>query len=81
MSNFSFFYSVFKRLLLQTRKNQGLFGKGLKRKINSENRAIQAEKGLHLNKLKDSVLSMNGVLWPVDNLGHIGLRLSKKVTI
>ena len=28
-SNFSFSYSVFKRLLLQTRKNQGLFGKGL----------------------------------------------------
>ena len=28
-SNFTFFHSVFKRLLLQTRKNQGLFGKGL----------------------------------------------------
>ena len=28
-SNFSFSYSVFKRLGLQTRKNQGLFGKGL----------------------------------------------------
>ena len=28
--NFSFFCSVFKRLKLQTRKNQGLFGKGLK---------------------------------------------------
>ena len=28
--NFSFSHSVFKRLLLQTRKNQGLFGKGLK---------------------------------------------------
>ena len=28
-SNFSFSHSVFKRLLLQTRKNQGLFGKGL----------------------------------------------------
>ena len=27
-SNFSFTYSVFKRLVLQTRKNQGLFGKG-----------------------------------------------------
>ena len=26
--DFSFSYSVFKRLLLQTRKNQGLFGKG-----------------------------------------------------
>ena len=30
MSNFSFSHSVFKRLLLQTLKNQGLFGKGLK---------------------------------------------------
>ena len=29
MSNFSFSYSVFKRLVLQTRKHQGLFGKGL----------------------------------------------------
>ena len=29
-SNFSFSSSVFKRLVLQTRKNQGLFGKGLK---------------------------------------------------
>ena len=28
--NFSFPHSVFKRLVLQTRKNQGLFGKGLK---------------------------------------------------
>ena len=28
-SNFSFSPSVFKRLVLQTRKNQGLFGKGL----------------------------------------------------
>ena len=28
-SNFSFSRSVFKRLVLQTRKNQGLFGKGL----------------------------------------------------
>ena len=29
-SNFSFSRSGFKRLVLQTRKNQGLFGKGLK---------------------------------------------------
>ena len=28
-SNFSFSHSEFKRLILQTRKNQGLFGKGL----------------------------------------------------
>ena len=31
-SNFSFSHSVFKRLVLQTHKNQGLFGKGLKNK-------------------------------------------------
>ena len=30
-SNFSFSHSVFKRIVLQSRKNQGLFGKGLKR--------------------------------------------------
>ena len=30
MSNFSFSHNVFKRLVLQTHKNQGLFGKGLK---------------------------------------------------
>ena len=30
MSNFSFSHSVFKRLVLQTHKKQGLFGKGLK---------------------------------------------------
>ena len=29
MSNFSFSQSVFKRLVLPTRENQGLFGKGL----------------------------------------------------
>ena len=29
-SNFSFSHSVFKRPIQQTRKNQGLFGKGLK---------------------------------------------------
>ena len=32
-SNFSFSHSVFKRLVLETRKNQGLFGKGLRVKI------------------------------------------------
>ena len=31
MSNFSFSRRVFKRLVLQTRKNQGLSGKGLKK--------------------------------------------------
>ena len=36
MSNFSFSCSVFKRLVLQTRNNQGLFGKGLKGKNTTE---------------------------------------------
>ena len=31
-SKSSFSHSVFKRLALQTRKNQGLFGKGLKKR-------------------------------------------------
>ena len=31
-SNFTFSHSVFKRLVMQTRKNQGLFGKGLRAK-------------------------------------------------
>ena len=30
LAHFSFSHSVFKRLVLQKRKNQGLFGKGLK---------------------------------------------------
>ena len=29
-SNFSFSHCVFKRLVMQTHKNQGLFGKGLR---------------------------------------------------
>ena len=32
-SNFSFSHSVFKILVLKTRENQGLFGKGLNNKI------------------------------------------------
>ena len=32
MSNFSFSQNVFKRLILQTHKNKGFFGKGLKLK-------------------------------------------------
>ena len=36
-SNFSFSHSVFKRLVLQTRKNQGLFGKGLNERKPYEN--------------------------------------------
>ena len=42
-SNFSFSHSVFKRYILQTRKNQGLFGKGL-----SVNANVQSTKELDL---------------------------------
>ena len=34
-SNFSFSHSVFKRLVMQTRKNQSLFGKGLRSTIST----------------------------------------------
>ena len=36
MSNFSFSHSVFKILVQQTRKNQGLFGKGLNATLTAE---------------------------------------------
>ena len=35
-SNFSFSHSVFKKLVLQTRKSQGLFAKGLRCKVRSK---------------------------------------------
>ena len=36
MSNFSFSHGVFKRFVIQTRKNLGLFGKGLIKQPNLE---------------------------------------------
>ena len=44
MSNFSFFRSVFKRLILKTRKNKDLLGKGLMHlaRVNSENKKTEA---------------------------------------
>ena len=44
-SNFSFFHSVFKRPVLQTRKNQGLFGKGLRK---NKNQYVCIEKYLEM---------------------------------
>ena len=41
MSNFSFSHSVFKRLVLQTRKKQGLCGKGLRRGVVSEQSSVK----------------------------------------
>ena len=48
-SNFSFPHSVFKRLILQTRKNQGLFGKG----FNSKNKMSIKKKICILQMLQD----------------------------
>ena len=39
-SNFSFSHSVFKRPVLQTRENQGLFGKGLMTLKNDKKKII-----------------------------------------
>ena len=51
-SNFSFSHSVFKRLELQTRKNQGLFGKGLK----GMNKVAMGLKGM--NKVAIDLIGM-----------------------
>ena len=54
-SNFSFSRSVFKRLVLQTRKNQGLFGKGLSARPHS-NMCIDwpiSVRRIKINKLID----------------------------
>ena len=48
MSNFSFSRSVFKRLVLQTRKNQGLFRKGLQLQMNPTENSIQAIRSKYL---------------------------------
>ena len=53
MSNLSSSHSVFKRLVLQTRKNQGLFGKGLTRSF------------FHFNKNKTISIFVNiSLLYP-----------------
>ena len=49
-----FFRSVFKRLVLQTCKNQGLFGKGLKQK-NLENKTKERSKEWLVNKNPDEL--------------------------
>ena len=61
MSNFSFFPSVFKRLVLKTRKTQGLFGKGLKSLVQTRAAVLHSQiwldslphdKIFHQSKLK-----------------------------
>ena len=52
-SNFSFSHSVFKRLILQTRKNQGLFGKGLTLLPNDKTLDQSNLEGFEDNKIND----------------------------
>ena len=68
MSNFSFPPSVFKRLLLQTCKNQGLFGKRLKATIQLLSAASfnlgQSQNGVLRNGLKHwSMVTEEWTLW------------------
>ena len=54
-SNISFSHSVFKRHVLQTRKNQGLLGKGLRKKVSQfTEKSWQTGKILSQNKRKIS---------------------------
>ena len=48
-SNFFFSHSVFKRLVLQTRKNQGLFGKGVKVNETLHSNGLKTHKKKALN--------------------------------
>ena len=48
MSNFSFSHSVFRRLLLQTRKNQGLFGKGLTKPHDKDIQEIRIDQPFYI---------------------------------
>ena len=60
-SNFSFSHSIFKRVEVQTRKNQGLFGKGLRKKSPLPNNIIY-----NWSKLKTyavNKLCMAEIIW------------------
>ena len=67
MSNFSFFHSVFKRLVQETRKNQGLFGKGLQQCFSSFSRKLCFTDSLDERKVLLVAIWFSGnlVLWVV----------------
>ena len=65
MSNFCFFHNVFKGFILQTCKNQGLFGKGLTHNQTTNFRLFQNEENnfkFHENESKLSKQVENSVL-------------------
>ena len=64
ISSFSFFHIVFKKLVLQTFKNKGLFGKGLK---------AFAESKFHMDNFgKVYSLHVSALLQSVEDLGNDG---------
>ena len=79
-SNFSFSHSVFKRHVLQTRKNQGLFGKGLSKQHNftliqikssSYNLKVDQMTKFVLDWLENSILSFSTVFESVPAQGQL----------
>ena len=70
-SNFSFSHSVFKRLVLQTCKNQGLFGKGLN-SVSSTLWLLGVTQGAFATSV-DQVLTVQ------NKEPHVGSTISKKI--
>ena len=64
-SNFSFSHSVFKRLVLQTRKNQGMFGKGLNNSESYDNQLFTTQLQLCANPSWKSLLK---TLWKKEKM-------------
>ena len=58
-SNFSFSHSVFKRIVLHTRKNQGLYGKGL----SIPEKIVQIGINLHCSMLEVFIGDDNYIDW------------------
>ena len=72
MSNFSFSHIVIKRLVMQTRKNQGLFGKGLTLSQTTNFRLFQTERACR-RQFKiwwkwQRVIHMDGKHWEKEKL-------------
>ena len=61
MSNFSFSLGVFKRLVQQTRKNQGLFGKGLNKMKISKYRNAVTKLGISVHQLSIETVSHRNI--------------------
>ena len=76
-SNFSFFHSFFKRLVLQTDKNQGLFAKGLMTLEHRPSEKIVLSKTESINLVTLDLLSANAF----DLVWTKFVSLGKKLTL